>query len=57
MSLGFTPLLDPEGRVGGKYRVNSLPSSFFVGRDGTIRVINIGPMDQPTIEANVQKAS
>ncbi len=55
--LGFAPLLDPEGRVGGLYKVSSLPSSFFVGPDGTIRAINVGPMDQPTIEANLRKSS
>lgn len=54
--LGFAPLLDPEGRTASLYKVNSLPSSFFIGPDGTIRAINIGPMDQPTIEANLRKA-
>jgi peroxiredoxin len=56
-SLGFTPLLDPSGTVAGQYKVNSLPSSFFVSSDGTIRAINIGPMDQATIEQNLRRAS
>jgi cytochrome c biogenesis protein CcmG/thiol:disulfide interchange protein DsbE len=56
MPLGFAPLLDPDGRAASVYKVNSLPSSFFVGPDGTIRAINIGPMDLPTIEANLRKA-
>ena len=55
--LGFVPLLDPTGAVAGQYKVDSLPSSFFIGPDGTIRAINVGPMDQSTIEQNLQKAS
>jgi thiol-disulfide isomerase/thioredoxin len=57
ISLGFVPLLDPTGRVAGQYKVDSLPSSFFIAPDGTIRAINIGPMDQTTIEQNLKRAS
>ncbi len=56
MPLGFSPLLDPNGTVAGQYHVSSLPSSFFIGPDGIIRAINVGPMDQPTIEQNVRRA-
>jgi thiol-disulfide isomerase/thioredoxin len=55
--LTFDPVLDPTGEVAGRYHVDSLPSSFFVAPDGTIRAINVGPMDQPTIEANLAKSS
>ena len=48
---------DPSGTVAGLYKVNSLPSSFFIAPDGTIRAINIGPMDQPLIEQNLRRAS
>lgn len=56
MNLGFTPVLDPAGSVAGRYHVSSLPTSFFIGPDGTIRAINIGPMDQSSIEQNLQRA-
>jgi thiol-disulfide isomerase/thioredoxin len=52
--LGFAPVLDLDGRVAGAYKVTSLPSSFFVGPDGVIRAINVGPMDQSTIEAKLK---
>ena len=57
LNLGFMPLLDTTGEVAGRYRVNTLPSSFFIGADGTIRAINVGPMDQPAIEQNLRRAS
>lgn len=46
----FQPLLDPSGKVVDLYHVDGLPTSFFVGPDGIIRAINIGPMTQSTIE-------
>jgi cytochrome c biogenesis protein CcmG/thiol:disulfide interchange protein DsbE len=55
--LSFVPLLDEDGSVTGRYHVNGLPSSFFIGPDGTIRAINIGPMDQATVRLNLQRAS
>jgi thiol-disulfide isomerase/thioredoxin len=57
LPLSFAPLLDTDYRVASRYKVSSIPSSFFVGPDGTIRAINIGPMDQPTIETNLRKAT
>jgi thiol-disulfide isomerase/thioredoxin len=54
--LDFTPLLDTDYQVASRYKVNSLPTSFFIGPDGTIRAINVGPMDQRTIEMNLGKA-
>jgi cytochrome c biogenesis protein CcmG, thiol:disulfide interchange protein DsbE len=57
LNLGFVPLLDTTGEVAGRYRVSSLPSSFFIGPDGTIRAINVGPLDQPAIEQNLRRAS
>ena len=57
VQLGFVPLLDPAGTVARQYKVDSIPSSFFIGPDGTIRAINIGPMDQATIERNLKLAA
>lgn len=52
----FQPLLDTHGKVTEEYHVISLPSSFFIGPDGTIRAINVGAMDRATIEANLHRA-
>lgn len=57
MGLSFTPLLDTSGQVTALYHVNSLPSSFFIGPDGTIRAINVGAMDQRMIEENLRRSS
>ena len=35
-------LLDPNGEVGRLYAVYSLPTTFFIGRDGTIRDLVVG---------------
>lgn len=57
LDLSFTPLLDTTGKVAGLYQVSDLPSSFFIGPDGKIRAVHVGPMDQATIQANLRKAS
>jgi thiol-disulfide isomerase/thioredoxin len=56
MHLSFEPVLDETGDVTKIYHVDSMPTSFFVAPDGTIRAINVGPMDQGAIEQNLQKA-
>lgn len=56
LHLRFVPLLDPSGNVTKEYHVDSLPTSFFISSDGTIKVINVGPMDQPTMERNLRRA-
>jgi thiol-disulfide isomerase/thioredoxin len=55
VSIDFTPLLDTDYLVAKRYKVDSLPTSFFIGPDGTIQAMNVGPMDQRTIEANLRK--
>ena len=35
-------LLDPNGEVGRLYAVHSLPTTFFIGRDGIIRDLVVG---------------
>ena len=40
--LTFPILLDQSGDVGNAYQLRSLPSSFFINRDGTINEVVIG---------------
>jgi peroxiredoxin len=40
--LSFSILLDKKGKSADAYRVSGLPSSFIVGRDGTIRYRHLG---------------
>lgn len=49
---GFPILLDPDGAIAQSYRVQGLPTSFFVDRDGVIRAANVGPMDRGYIESH-----
>ncbi len=56
-SLGLTfPLaLDTDYAVSKLYVVRSLPTSFFIDRDGVIRSIVIGAMNGPLLESNLRK--
>ena len=52
--LTFPILLDPTGNVGHAYQLRSLPSSFFIGRDGVIHEVVIGgPMAEALLITRV----
>ena len=52
------PLLDPNASVARRYAVFSLPTTFFLDREGTIAHIEIGgPMKDETIARGLAKAS
>ncbi len=54
-NLTFPILLDETGEVARKYNLNSLPSSFFVNRDGTINNVVIGgPMSEASLRADIE---
>jgi cytochrome c biogenesis protein CcmG/thiol:disulfide interchange protein DsbE len=50
----WTFLYDPSDSVGSTYQAVSYPTSYFIDRNGLIRAIYIGEMDQAAIEANLQ---
>ncbi|MFO7584258.1 MAG: TlpA disulfide reductase family protein [Anaerolineales bacterium] len=53
--LTFPILLDVAGEVTRAYRVMSLPTSFFVGRDGVIREVVVGgPMDEALLRTRIE---
>ncbi len=55
LGLTFPILLDESGEVSEDlYNIIGLPTSIFVGRDGTIREIFIGPLLIETLEAKIQ---
>ena len=41
--LTFPIALDPKAEIGNKYGVRALPSSFVIGRDGTMVALALGP--------------
>ncbi|NTU79479.1 MAG: TlpA family protein disulfide reductase [Chloroflexales bacterium] len=51
--LAFPALLDPQGVVHAAYRANTLPSSFFVDREGVIRAVYHGPMSEAVIDGQL----
>ena len=54
--LTFPILLDETGNVGHAYQLRSLPSSFFIGRDGIIHEVVIGgPMAEALLRTRIEE--
>ena len=55
-NLTFPILIDESGSVSKAYQLRSLPSSFFVGRDGIIQEVVIGgPMAEALLRTRVEQ--
>jgi peroxiredoxin len=53
--LTFPVLLDETGAVATAYQLRSLPSSYFIGRDGVIREVVIGgPMSEALLRTRIE---
>jgi cytochrome c biogenesis protein CcmG/thiol:disulfide interchange protein DsbE len=56
LGLTFPILLDPTGEISHLYQLSSLPTSFFVGKDGVIREVVVGgPMSEALLRIRVQQ--
>ncbi len=54
--LTFPVLLDETGDVGRKYQLRSLPSSFFINRDGSVAEVVIGgPMSGALLRTYIEE--
>ncbi len=54
--LSFPILLDETGDIGRKYELRSLPSSFFINRDGTVAEVVIGgPMSGALLQTYIEE--
>jgi cytochrome c biogenesis protein CcmG/thiol:disulfide interchange protein DsbE len=54
--LTFPILLDETGEAARAYQLRSLPSSYFIGRDGTINEVVIGgPMSEALLRTRIEK--
>lgn len=54
--LTYPVLLDETGAVAGAYQLKSLPSSFFIDRDGTIHEVVIGgPMSEALLRTRIEQ--
>ncbi|MFP3853740.1 MAG: TlpA family protein disulfide reductase [Anaerolineales bacterium] len=45
---------DLQTRISQAYRIQGVPERFFIGRDGTIRGVKVGPLAPPEIEDRLQ---
>jgi peroxiredoxin len=52
----FPIAVDRDGEVGDRYRLLGLPTTFFIDREGVIRSIFTGPLEEQQNETNVQGA-
>ena len=52
---GWTFIHDPDYAVATEYRIQAIPTSFFIDRNGVIKAMNIGPMDTATIQGYLSK--
>jgi cytochrome c biogenesis protein CcmG/thiol:disulfide interchange protein DsbE len=54
--LTFPILLDTDGRVSQLYDLRSLPTSFFIGRDGIIREVVVGgPISEVGLQIRIEQ--
>jgi cytochrome c biogenesis protein CcmG, thiol:disulfide interchange protein DsbE len=54
--LTFPILLDTDGRVSQLYELRSLPTTFFIGRDGVIREVVVGgPISVAGLQIRVER--
>ena len=55
-ALTFPILLDKTGEMANAYQLHSLPSSYFIGRDGIIHEVVIGgPMAEALLRTRVEE--
>ncbi|MHB1414669.1 MAG: TlpA family protein disulfide reductase [Chloroflexota bacterium] len=50
LGLTFPIALDSKGTAAATYGVNAIPASYFIDKDGVIRYVRIGQLDQKTID-------
>lgn len=54
--LSFPVALDRAGAVTSLYRITAIPTSFFIGKDGVVRDMQIGAMSKSLMRQRLQKA-
>jgi peroxiredoxin len=55
LQVSLPTVVDSSGEVGKTYRVRGLPSTFFIGRDGTIKQAQLGELDGRLLETGISK--
>ncbi len=52
--ISFPILLDDENKVASLYSLQNLPTSFFVGRNGVIQDIVVGPLSEAQLRTDLE---
>lgn len=55
LDVGLSAVVDDTGRVTKAYRVRGLPSTFFLDRQGVIRAVQLGALDERALEGGVNR--
>jgi peroxiredoxin len=55
LGLTYPILLDKKGQAADLYQLRSLPTSFFVAPDGTIREVVIGSMSEALLRIRIEQ--
>ncbi len=53
----YTPVLDNNQQVATLYNLNATPTSYFIDRHGIIRFVQVGPIDEATLQQKVAEIS
>ena len=54
--LPYPIVYDPNGTVGGVWKVDAIPATFFIDANGVVKGHIVGAADRATFEADLQKA-
>jgi cytochrome c biogenesis protein CcmG, thiol:disulfide interchange protein DsbE len=54
--LPYPIVYDPNGTVGGVWKVDAIPTTFFIDANGVVKDHIVGAADRATFEAGLQKA-
>ena len=52
----WTFVLDTTGEVTANYKIQAIPTSFFIDREGIIRAMNVGALTKRTMEVQLSRA-
>ena len=55
LGLTFPTLMDGQDIVARQYRVQGVPTSLFITREGVIQVRHTGPLDESLLEKYLEK--
>ncbi len=56
-AITYTPVLDDNQRVATLYNLTATPTSYFIDRQGIIRSVVVGPVDEATLQQKVAEIS